>query len=114
MRQRILENRGWRFVRIWSTDWWQNPDQEVSRVLAALSLNPKSESTSNVDSPIMAPKVSDKYEDIEEFKILRGLKAQNPRLIKEQLFDLWAKTMGVQRRTQHLYNRFNNYWRDLR
>lgn len=114
MRQRILENRGWRFVRIWSTDWWQNPDQEVNRVLAALSLSPKKLSDSESAALLIPERISEKYEDIEEFKILRGLKAQNPRLIKEQLFDLWAKTMGVQRRTQHLYNRFNNYWRDLR
>ena len=40
MRQRILESRGWKFVRIWSTDWWRDPQSQVRRVLAALEENP--------------------------------------------------------------------------
>ena len=33
LRQQILESRGWRFHRIWSTDWFRNPENEVQRVL---------------------------------------------------------------------------------
>jgi very-short-patch-repair endonuclease len=33
LRQQILESRGWRFHRIWSTDWFRNPEEEVQRVL---------------------------------------------------------------------------------
>jgi len=111
MRQRILESRGWRFVRIWSTDWWLNPDQEIARVMAALgkpvqNLNSSSE---QVGRSI----VSDRYEDIEEYKLLRGIKAQNSGRGKDYIFELWYKSMGFQRRTQNLINRFNNYWRDL-
>ena len=112
MRQRILENRGWKFVRIWSTDWWENPDREVKRVLNALSANPtrKQADEGFIQKPA---KVSTKYEDIEEFKILRGIKDQNQSLGREYLFELWFKTMGFQRRTQNLINRFNSYLRDL-
>ena len=53
------------------------------------------------------------FEENEEFKILRGLKAQNAGRSKESIFELWYKTMGFQRRTQNLMNRFNEYWRDL-
>jgi len=35
LRQMLLEARGWTFHRIWSTDWFSNPDREVSRVLEA-------------------------------------------------------------------------------
>jgi very-short-patch-repair endonuclease len=35
LRQMLLEDRGWTFHRIWSTDWFSNPDREVSRVLDA-------------------------------------------------------------------------------
>lgn len=35
LRQAHLENLGWRFHRIWSTDWFQNPDREVEKVLAS-------------------------------------------------------------------------------
>lgn len=35
LRQMLLEDRGWNFHRIWSTDWFSNPDREVERTLAA-------------------------------------------------------------------------------
>jgi len=35
LRQMLLEARGWTFHRIWSTDWFNNPDREVANVLAA-------------------------------------------------------------------------------
>jgi very-short-patch-repair endonuclease len=31
-RQRFLESRGWVVSRIWSRNWWQNPDREVERI----------------------------------------------------------------------------------
>lgn len=111
MRQRILENRGWRFVRIWSTDWWINPDQEVKRVLNALSsVKPEKKSEEAIQKPV---KLSNKFEDIEEFQILRGIKDQNQGKSREYVFELWFKSMGFQRRTTNLINRFNSYWRDL-
>lgn len=35
LRQTLLENRGWRFHRIWSTAWFNDPDIEVKKVLEA-------------------------------------------------------------------------------
>ena len=35
LRQQQLENLGWRFHRIWSTDWFLRRDDEVRRTLAA-------------------------------------------------------------------------------
>lgn len=35
LRQEALEARGWRFVRVWSTDWFRDPDAQVDRVLRA-------------------------------------------------------------------------------
>jgi very-short-patch-repair endonuclease len=35
LRQEHLEARGWRFVRIWSTDWFTRRDEEITRVLEA-------------------------------------------------------------------------------
>ena len=32
-RQRYLESRGWKIVRIWSKDWWNNPEKEVQKIL---------------------------------------------------------------------------------
>lgn len=35
LRQQVLESRGWRFVRIWSTDYFRDPDSQIERVVAA-------------------------------------------------------------------------------
>lgn len=35
LRQELLERRGWRFHRIWSTDWFNDADREVKRTVAA-------------------------------------------------------------------------------
>lgn len=36
LRQLILEGLGWRIHRIWSTDWWVNPEGEVQKLSALL------------------------------------------------------------------------------
>ena len=36
MRQVLLEAKGWTFHRIWSTDWFNNPDQETRKVVQAI------------------------------------------------------------------------------
>ncbi len=36
LRQGVLENLGWRFHRIWSTDWFHNRAQEIQKLKAAL------------------------------------------------------------------------------
>lgn len=35
LRQQVLERLGWRFHRIWSTDWFNDPQTEVDKVVAA-------------------------------------------------------------------------------
>lgn len=31
-RQKYLESRGWKIHRIWSTNWWKNPQQEINKI----------------------------------------------------------------------------------
>ena len=35
IRQQHLERLGWRFHRIWSTDWWTDPEPQIEEVLAS-------------------------------------------------------------------------------
>jgi very-short-patch-repair endonuclease len=35
IRQSVLEDLGWRIVRVWSTDWVRNPQRQLDRILAA-------------------------------------------------------------------------------
>ena len=32
LRQHVLESLGWRILRIWSTDWWLNPEGEMEKI----------------------------------------------------------------------------------
>jgi very-short-patch-repair endonuclease len=36
LRQAVLEDRGWTIHRIWSTDWFQRPEDQLRRTLAAI------------------------------------------------------------------------------
>jgi len=36
LRQQILESKGWKIYRIWSTDWFKNREREVNSLLATL------------------------------------------------------------------------------
>ena len=36
IRQKVLESLGWRLFRVWSLDWWHNPERVMLRLLAAL------------------------------------------------------------------------------
>lgn len=36
LRQDVLEKLGWRIHRIWSTDWFRDPDREIDRVASAI------------------------------------------------------------------------------
>jgi len=36
LRQEILEGLGWNLHRIWSTDWFKNPEREVKKLFAAI------------------------------------------------------------------------------
>lgn len=36
LRQEVLESLGWQLHRIWSTEWYRNPGQELERAMAAI------------------------------------------------------------------------------
>lgn len=45
LRQLVLEGLGWTLHRIWSTDWWQDPDRELQKLEAALNSRLATEQT---------------------------------------------------------------------
>lgn len=55
LRQEILERMGWKFYRIWSTDWYKNKPTEKNNLLKAVE-----------QAAIAAPKTLKVEEDIEE------------------------------------------------
>jgi very-short-patch-repair endonuclease len=55
LRQEVLEGLGWRLHRIWSSDWFRNPDREIQRLLFGIEqalANAKNRSDSAVTSPV--------------------------------------------------------------
>jgi len=55
LRQEHLEARGWRFVRIWSTDWFMRRSEEVARVVHAYrrALEPTEEADVRVSGELL-------------------------------------------------------------
>ena len=56
LRQGVLEGLGWNFHRIWSTDWFRNPQQEITRAIAAIeSARAKIAARKDTIVPMMVP-----------------------------------------------------------
>lgn len=112
LRQEVLERKGWVFVRIWSTDWWENPNLQVNRVLAAYELALKNSGSTkkieNVTDPITST-INDEYDGNDEYEVLRGLVAQFPRMTHDELLAKWMGMLNLKRRTAHLLSRFDEY-----
>ena len=50
IRQQVLEDRGWRIHRIWSTDWFNRPEEQLRKAMAAVE-NAKALRSSGESSP---------------------------------------------------------------
>lgn len=59
LRQAVLEGLGWRIHRIWSTDWYRNPERELKRVVesmeSAMINRPESKQTGCVGGACVPP-----------------------------------------------------------
>lgn len=55
LRQEVLERMGWRFYRVWSTDWFRNKKAEKERLLQAVSVAAEraEKSSKNKNDPTM-------------------------------------------------------------
>jgi len=62
LRQAVLEGLGWRFHRIWSTDWFRNPFAEKERLINAIKLA-QEESASKQIQQISTQNTMDRSEE---------------------------------------------------
>jgi len=72
LRQEILENLGWRIHRIWSTDWFRNPERETQKLEKSIAAARLSQSI--VETPI---ENQEPHQDTQSNGI--GRKKPNPR-----------------------------------
>lgn len=114
LRQQVLEQKGWSFVRIWSTDWWENPKFQVDRVLDAYnralanqSGGPQSQLNESFSQ--FSPSKSE-FEGNSDYELLRGILAQFPYTPKDDLLTKWMSVLGLKRKTTQLLDRFENYY----
>jgi very-short-patch-repair endonuclease len=114
VRQRVLENRGWKFVRIWSTDWFRNREGEVEKVVAAYknALANEPSARRKVESEVKVSVVDAEAPNIPiDERLFKGLKQAKPRIPKEQCLEEWMQLCGYMRRTKKTLERFEDLWR---
>jgi len=63
LRQQMLENLGWTFHRIWSTDWFMRKDEEVARLLKAFEKAVEAGERSKPASELGLPKPQSQSSD---------------------------------------------------
>lgn len=66
-RQKILENHGFVFHRIWSTNWWRNPTRETKRLIEFIKQSEETVKRNDVDYSKAAYAFTDDIEIIEEY-----------------------------------------------
>jgi very-short-patch-repair endonuclease len=76
LRQQVLEAMGWTIHRIWSTDWFRNPEQELARVVAAIEQswkvqldNPEEEDLPGTDTSLIREEVIATSNGLEAYKV---------------------------------------------
>jgi very-short-patch-repair endonuclease len=113
VRQKVLESRGWQFVRIWSTDWFRNRNGEIEKVLSAYRAAQTGQKA-NHSFDASTPKVNSDLTDLRSLdqKLFDGLKQSNKLLSKEYLLSEWMKLCGHTRKTQKVLVRFDELWND--
>jgi very-short-patch-repair endonuclease/DNA polymerase III delta prime subunit len=71
LRQGVLEGLGWKFHRIWSTDWFRDPKKELARVIEAIEQSRQiitNPDTPNLNLPVEPELVQFERESAPEFE----------------------------------------------
>jgi len=66
-RQKILENHGFVFHRIWSTNWWRNPNRETNRLVEFIKQVETTTNSKHKDYSQTAYAFTDDIEILEEY-----------------------------------------------
>jgi very-short-patch-repair endonuclease len=117
LRQQQLENLGWKFHRIWSTDWFMRKDEEVNRALAAYEnavasvddSKPVAEVSATTESPLkprsreMRPRIIRRdaiteYSEWELMAIIDWIESDGRLRSDEEIIDELLPEFGFRRR----------------
>lgn len=127
LRKQQLENLGWRFHRIWSTDWFMRKEEEIQRAMASFQQavqfadkidrrgapdnhrNGNHNHNHNHDNASATPKRGPRppipirtaithYSDNELLQLLRWIASDGQLRTDEQIVDEMIETLGFSRR----------------
>ena len=90
LRQEILENLGWKFYRIWSTDWFKNRKTEEKRLLEAVEKAIENFNKTNDIEKDFTSKIEEEIFVVEEQVEEQDLKSMFP---KYQEYDIYSKKL---------------------
>ena len=98
LRQEILESLGWKIKRIWSTDWFKNPEAQLQPILNELaklrSADPLEVDVTPADvSPIKQDVVDASEPVIELVETEESLPSDQPLTLKQRLIDFDTNTI---------------------
>jgi very-short-patch-repair endonuclease len=77
LRQSVLENLGWQFVRVWSTDWFNDRERELARIEAAYRMALAVE-FATVPTQQSVPAVETTIEPTDPPQLMRGRIGSSP------------------------------------
>lgn len=52
LREAVLKRQGWHLYRVWTADWYQRPDEQATKLLAALAAAPRVEAEPDIEAPV--------------------------------------------------------------
>jgi very-short-patch-repair endonuclease len=121
LRQEILEGRKWKIHRVWSTDWWTNPKNEVQRMLAAIEAaileadstpRPRIEhhdqsQQKSIEVPALKVPVATVFDDAKLADLLHRGISDESRVQTSALFASIASQLGLNELTSELWERLS-------
>ena len=90
LRHQVLEGLGWRIHRVWSTDWFRNPDRELRRVAEAIE-------AAKADVAVEGPGLAD--EAPVEREAVGGVEENGPDIPEYLLAELTFRMRGMELHT---------------
>jgi very-short-patch-repair endonuclease len=113
IRQRVLKNRGWKFVRIWSTDWFRNRGGEIEKVVEAYKSALLSDSLTASSSivRVLEDEATEQSRVPVDERLFKGLMQSKSDLPKEVIFEEWMQLCGYKRKVRKVLERFEELWR---
>ena len=134
LRQMALEERGWRFHRIWSTDWFRDPVGEIEKVMSAVAKSSEyssladevgeNEADSDFDEPAgrqgeppvrSRSNTIDRYSEAHLYSVVRYIKSDGRVYTDEEIIEEAARYwLGLSKLTQRARRRLGAVIRRLR